>query len=201
MRQQLSFRQYRRIDLFFFAAILCLCEGLIVFAATRWFPGEPFVLSLTGAVCAVVLFRWGPWAGIHAVLGGALLCALSRSPLREYVIYCAGNLACLVMLIPLQRVGWQRIRDSAFACVAFGLAATVLMQTGRALVTFLFRQDLALCLMHYTTDVLSGLFSAVVMWIARRLDGILEEQGHYVKRIGRETADENESVKAGRMEP
>ena len=83
---------------------------------------------------------------------------------------------------------------------AFGAAAVLLMQTGRAMLALLFRQDLSLCLMFYTTDVLSVLFAAIIMWIARRLDGILEEQTHYVKRIGRETASENDSIKAGRIE-
>ncbi len=201
MRQQLSIRQYRLIDLFFFALILCLCEALILLAATRWFPGEPYVLSLTGAVSAVILFRWGPWAGIHAALGGAVLCALSGAPFREYVIYCAGNQLALLTLLPLRKYGWRTIRDRTAACMAFGAAVTLLMQTGRALLALLFSGDLGIALMMYTTDVLSLLFSVILMWIARRLDGILEEQTHYVKRIGRETAGEQDSVRAGRMEP
>ena len=72
MRQQLSIRQYRRIDLLLFSVILCLCESVIILAETRWFKGEPYVMSVTGAVCAVVMFRWGPWAGIYAVLGAVL---------------------------------------------------------------------------------------------------------------------------------
>ena len=179
--------QYRRIDLTFFAVILCLCEAMITLAATRWFPGEPYVLSVTGAVCAMVLFRWGPYAGIHAVLGAMVLCALSGAPLREYAVYGAGNLLSLLALIPLKRFTWQRIRDNTLACMAFGLGVTLLMQTGRAVLTFLFTGNIAAGLPHYTTDVLSALFSVIVMWIARRLDGILEEQKHYVQRIGRET--------------
>ena len=187
MRRQLSIGQYRLIDLFLFALILCLCEALITLAATRWFPGEPYVLSVTGAVCAAVMFRWGPWAGVHAVLGGAVLCLLSGAPPREWAVYCVGNLACLVMLIPLKKRGWQALRDNTFACMAFGLGVTVMMQTGRAALAALLAGSPAAGLPHYTTDVLSALFASIVMWIARRLDGILEDQKHYVKRVGRET--------------
>ncbi len=200
MRQQLSIRQYRRIDLFFFSAILCVCEALITLAATRWFPGEPYVLSVTPTVCAVVMFRWGPWAGIPAVLGAAVLCALSRATPGEYVIYVLGNLFCLFLLIPLKRIGWKRIRESSAACVGFGLAAVLLMQTGRAVVSLFFSRDLSVSVLYYTTDVMSVLFTVILMWICRRLDGIMEDQRHYVIRVGREMNSETESENAGRME-
>ncbi len=200
MRNQLSFRQYRQIDLGLFGVILCLCEGLILLAATRWFPAEPYVLSVTGAVCAVILFRWGGYAAIHAVLGGGVLCALSGAPWTEYLVYCGGNLLCLLALLPLKKFGWKKIRDNVYGCVVFGLLVTVLMQTGRALITLLLSGDLSGCLLHYTTDVLSGFFSMLVMWITRRLDGILEDQRHYIKRISRELSSETDSKNAGRME-
>ena len=34
-----------------------------------------------------------------------------------------------------------------------------------------------------TTDALSLVFSAVIVWIARRLDGIFEDQKHYLLRL------------------
>ena len=58
MKQQITFRQYRNMDLFFFTALLCLCESLIALASNRWFPGEPYTLSLTSAVTAIVMVRW-----------------------------------------------------------------------------------------------------------------------------------------------
>ncbi len=200
MRRQLSIRQYRRIDLALFALMLCLCESLIILAATGWFAGQPYVLSITGAVCAAVMFRWGPWAGIHAVLGAVVDCVLFRWPARQYAIYIIGNLLSMLALIPMKRFGWKRIRDNTAACMAFGLGVTVLMQTGRALMTLILTGNVSAGLMHYTTDILSALFTVILMWIARRLDGILEEQRHYVDRIGREMNSETESENAGRME-
>ena len=201
MRQQLSIRQYRRIDLLLFSVILCLCESVIILAGTRWFPGEPYVMSVTGAVCAVVMFRWGSWAGIYAVLGAVLRCALYRWPLRQYAVWGIGNLLCMIALIPMKKFGWRKIRDNTLYCMGFGLLVILLMQTGRALLTLIFTGNAAACLMHYTTDVIPTLFTVVLMWIARRVDGLLEEQRHYVTRIGRETASETESENAGRMKP
>lgn len=39
------------------------------------------------------------------------------------------------------------------------------------------------CLGFFTTDSLSLLFTGVVVWIARRLDGVFENQKHYLLRI------------------
>ena len=200
MRKELTLRQYRLIDLFFFAAILCLCEALITLAATRWFPGEPYVLSVTPTVCAVVMFRWGGYAGIHAALGALVLCVLSKAPGREYLIYGLGNLLSLLALIPMKKYGWQKIRDHTVGCMAFGFLVTVLMQTGRAVLSLIFQKDPAVCLLYYTTDVLTCLFTVILMWITRRLDGILEEQRHYIKRVGKELNSEKESQNAGRLE-
>ena len=41
------------------------------------------------------------------------------------------------------------------------------------------------CLGFFTTDALSLLFTGVVVWTARRLDGIFEDQKHYLLRIHR----------------
>lgn len=201
MRQQLSIRQYRRIDLLLFSVILCLCESVIILAETRWFKGEPYVMSVTGAVCAVVMFRWGPWAGIYAVLGAVLRCALYHWPPWQYAVWGLGNLLCMIALIPMKKFGWRKIRDNTLFCMGFGLLVVLLMQTGRALMALIFTGNAAACLMHYTTDVIPLLFTVVLMWIARRVDGLLEEQRHYVIRIGRETASETESENAGRMKP
>ena len=37
-----------------------------------------------------------------------------------------------------------------------------------------------------TTDVITYLFTALIIWIASRPDGVLEDQPHYVRRIAEE---------------
>ena len=62
MGPHLTFKQYRGIDLAIFAAILALTEFLIVRAAKSWFPDQLYTVSVTAAVTAIVLMRWGPFA-------------------------------------------------------------------------------------------------------------------------------------------
>ena len=70
--------------------------------------------------------------------------------------------------------------------MGFGLVTALLMQLGRALAALALGSDWRVCLGFFTTDVISDLFTVVVIWIARRLDGIFEDQIHYLLRIQKE---------------
>ena len=183
MKRQFSFQQYRAIDLAMFAALLCITETMIVKAATWWFPDQLYTVSVVGTVTAIVLMRWGPWAAIHAVLGGAVFCLASRGSAKQLLIYCAGNLFSLLMLLPLKYLGGERIRLDGILSVLFGVCTLLLMQLGRALVAFVLGTEFQTCLGFFTTDALSLLFTGLILWVARRLDGIFENQRHYLLRI------------------
>ena len=204
MNHRLTFRQYRQMDLTVFGAMLVVAEALIVLAATRWFPAEAYTVSIVAAVTSIVLMRWGPWAAIHAVLGGLVYCFVSGGQPGQYLIYCAGNLFALLSLLWFRipgndRIsGKERIREDGFLTVNFGLTVQLLMQLGRAAVAFaLLRASpgsapagtqsiagaLSFCIGFVTTDTLSGFFTAVILWIARRQDGLFEDQKHYLLRI------------------
>ncbi len=183
MNREYSFSQYRGIDLTLFAVILCVSETLIVRAASYWYADQLYTVSVVGAVTAIVLMRWGPWAAIHAVLGGLVYVLVSGGSARQILVYCAGNLLSLLILFPLRALGKERVRNDGFLSVTFGLAVLLLMQLGRALAAFAMGTAFRSCLGFFTTDALSLLFTGVIVWIARRLDGIFEDQKHYLLRI------------------
>ena len=189
MNRQISFQQYRRIDLALFAVILWITETLIVTAATHWFADQLYTVSVVGALTAIVLMRWGPYAAIHAVLGGLIFSLLSHGSARQMLVYCAGNLFSLAALLPLKWLGKERVRGDGFLSVCFGLLTLLLMQLGRALVALAAGTAFADCLGFFTTDALSLLFTGVILWIARRLDGVFEDQKHYLLRIHKQEAD------------
>lgn len=186
MKRRISFRQYRAIDLALFAAMLCVSEWLLVTAATRWFPDQLYTVSLVGALTAIVMLRWGPWAAIHAALGGLVFAIASHGSGKQLLIYAGGNLLSLVMLLPLRRLGGEKIRSDGFLSVCFGLATLLLMQLGRMLLAMAFGAPPRNALGFFTTDTLSLLFTGLILWIARRADGILEDQKHYLLRIHKE---------------
>ena len=187
MAKQRSLGQYRAIDLAAFTIMLALFEPVLHFAATRLFPAEPYTVSVTAAVTAIVLMRWGPWAAIHAVLGGVLVCFLSRARGDQYLVYGLGNLLSLGALLLLRAWGKEETRKDALQSIGFGLMTALLMQLGRAIVALLLGSDWRICLGFFTTGVVTDLFTVVIVWIARRLDGIFEDQIHYLLRIQKET--------------
>lgn len=193
MKRQLTFAEYRGIDLCLFAAMLVFSEFIITTAATRWFPGQPFTVSVTAAICAIVMMRWGFWAGIHAVVGGLVFCMVSGATARQYLVYCVGNLAGLGAIAYLRIVGKERIRKDKLLSMLTGVVTLLLMQLGRAMMALALGSELSTCVGFFTTDALSGLFAMVIIYIVRNLDGIFEDQKLYLIRLQKQ----NEKEKGG----
>ena len=57
------------------------------------------------------------------------------------------------------------------------------MQAGRALTALALGSGPASVAGFFTTDSLSLLFTFVIIWIARKLDGVYEDQKHYLLRV------------------
>ena len=183
---KLSFRQYRAIDLGIFAVILCVFETIAAKAAVEWFPQEFYMLSPTITVVCIVMMRWGGWAAIHAAAGGAAYCAASGASVQQFIIYCAGNCLALAALLLFRTHGRDRVRSSAPLTAAFTAAAYAGAQLGRGLAGLFFGGTPASVVMFFTTDSLSLLFAVVVVLIARRADGLFEEQRSYLIRTQEE---------------
>ena len=186
MNKQLSFQQYRAIDLTILAAILALCQYMTHMASTIWFAEQLYVVSPVAAMTALVMMRWNGWAAIHAVVGGVLYAILAGGDAQQIVIYGAGNLLGLAAMVMFRYPGKERIRADGLMAIFFGLLTQILMQLGRAAVALVFGYPAAALLGFITTDVLSGLFTLVIIWIVRRIEGLFEDQKNYLLRIQRE---------------
>lgn len=183
MNRQISFSQYRSIDLTILMVVLAICQTAIYMGCTYWFPNELYVVSPVAALVALVMMRWGCWAGIHAVLGGVIYTVLAGGTWQHCMIYGAGNLLSMLALVMFKVFDKERIRQDAVLTAVFALCAQLLMLLGRAGVAALLGYSADACLGFITTDILSGLFTFVVIWIVRRIDGLFEDQKHYLLRI------------------
>ena len=173
MGKKRSWKQYRAIDLTMFAGMLVIFEFIIVMAARFWFPGQPFTVSLVAAITTIVYMRWGCWGVIHAMLGGVVYSFMSGAAAHQYLIYVVGNIFSLISVL-------------------YPILVLLLMQTGRAIVALLLGAEPANIVGFYTTDSLSMLFTFVIIWIARRLDGVYEDQIHYLLRVNAKEGTEKE---------
>ncbi len=194
MKRQISFAQYRTIDLCLLTGLLMLAEFGIHIAKATIFSGQLFQASPTGAIVALVMMRWGGWAAIPAVAGGLLFGTL-RGGLWPYgIVYGIGNLLSLGAMLWF-RMGKDNLRSKALSSMAYGLTVQVLMQLGRGIVAFLVtladptilgqgtQLPLDIFLSFITADSLSILFTVVAVWIVRRIEGLFEDQKSYLLRI------------------
>lgn len=182
MEKQRTWREYRAIDLSLLALALAVCEFVIVRAATWWFRSQLYTVSLAAAMTSIVYMRWGAWGAIHAVEAALVFCYFSGATGEQYIIYCVGNLSSLPAVLLLRAVGKERVRTGTL-CLIFPLLVQVLMQAGRAGTALLLGAEAAAVPGFFTTDSLSLLFTFVIVWIARKLDGVYEDQKHYLLRL------------------
>lgn len=188
MKRQISLKEYRRIDLALWGVILAVFETIIIKASTGWFADQPFTVSLAAAMTSIVYMRWGAWGGIHAALAGFVFCLFSGGTVNQFMIYVAGNLFSLGAVLMLKRFGSERVRTGQYLFLIFAALVQILMWTGRAAVSILLGTSPAIAAGFFTTDVLSMLFTLMIIWTVRKLDGVFEDQKHYLLRIHSEDA-------------
>jgi len=186
MKRKISLNEYRRIDLALWAVILVVFEAVIIKASNSWFYDQPFTVSLAAPITSIVYMRWGVWGGFHAALSGFAFCLFSGGTVNQFMIYTAGNLFSLPAVLLLKRLGKERVRTGQFLHLLFPALVLILMQAGRAAATLLLGAALAEVLGFFTTDSLSMLFTLLIIWIVRRLDGVYEDQKHYLLRVQEE---------------
>lgn len=185
------------MDLAFFCVILIVTQALITRAASGWFADQIYVVSPAAAVTAIVMMRWGALAVIPAVLSGLTLCLVSGGGAVHALIYGAGNLLALCALPVLRHYGAQQVRDKTGWSLSFAAGVQVLMLLGRVIMAIAAGHSLEVAWGFFTTDTLSIAFTMVIVWIARRVDGLFEDQRHYLRRIQNESQSEDKSEGGG----
>jgi len=186
MNRQISFGQYRAIDLSILSVVLVVCQYFTYLATSFWFPEQLYVVSPVAGMTALVLMRWSGWAVIPAALGGVVYAFLSGGTLQQVLIYALGNAVSLLALLMFRIFGKERVRKDSFLAVVFAIVVQLLMQLGRAGLAAAFGYPAAACLGFITTDILSILFTVFIVWIVRRIEGLFEDQKNYLLRIQRE---------------
>ena len=105
MNREISLSQYRTIDLTILAVLMAVSQFVIYVASSFWYPEQLYVVSPVAAVTALVMMRWGLWAGVHAFLGGVLFTVFSGGTWQHYLIYGFGSLLSLAAFPMLKAMG------------------------------------------------------------------------------------------------
>lgn len=187
----LSLKQYRAVDLGILLFILTAAETLISVAAGVWFPGELYVLSPMTAVTAIVMMRWGAYAALHAFGGGLAFCIASGASPKQYAVYCIGNCFALLVLPMLMKMTKEKIRSHAGLTALYTAAVFCAVQIGRWIVGLFFGGTPGDIISLFAADSLSLVFALVTVQIARRTDGLFEDQIAYLIRTQAERRKED----------
>lgn len=188
-------RTYQVIDLALFALMTVFFEALLVTAGVRWFPAEAYMVSVTPVITAIVMMRWGGWAALHAALGGLVYAVSAGGGGAQLAVYAAGNLLGLTALLLIRFLGGERIRKDAALTAVFGAVTVLGMQAGRAILSLCLGYAPEQALRFITTDVVTLLFTVVLICLVRRLDGVFENQKHYLARIAEEERRERGGIR------
>lgn len=183
---QITFKQYRTIDLVIWTVLLILFETMTTFATTKWFAAQAVAISISLALICIVMMRWSGYAAILAAVGGAVYCFASKASPEQYLIYCIGNLFTLIALILFKFFDKERIRSSVPKLMIFVLVAYIGMVFGRGMITLFFGGGINSFIVLATTDVMSLLFAEIILVLLRKTEGMIEDQKTYLLRLDRE---------------
>lgn len=192
----MSFRKYKIIDLVIFTGLYLILEFLISLAATKWFPEQPYIVSLMLPFLLIVMMRWDKWAGILALLSAPFYVLIYGGTGTRYLVFLIGNIGFMSLLAFLLPIGKKKVRDNIFLTFCYVLIGYLSLELFRGLGAMIFEHATIEVIWTFIwTDMLSLVFSLVVIFIARIIDGIFEDQKAYCFRKYRERQKEEAITK------
>lgn len=190
MKQQLTFKEYRNLDLIIFVVLTIVFEAIATYASGKWFALQAINISVSLLLICIVMMRWGGYAAIHAVVGGLVYCFAAGGTPEQYVIYGIGNLFALVSLVLIKIWSKEKIRNSIVRLILFVIVAYLGMAAGRCIMSLFFGGGTGTLLVYITTDIISLLFAVIVLILLRKSDGMIEDQKAYLLRLDKERKEE-----------
>lgn len=188
----ISVGRYRATDLFMFAAILVVFDLLVHFA-TVWLADAAaiYLFALTVPIVLLIMMRWG-WPAIFFAIGDAVLATALNNPTvwQSYLSYSLGNAAILLLLVPMRFIGKEKIAGKWYLTALFVVLGWIISNLVCSLVQCIFGIGFFAALLANISFGINGLLSLaigiVLLLIMRRLDGMFEDQIHYLKRVDAE---------------
>ena len=187
----ISLKRYRATDLFLFAIILIIFDLLSHFVTILMPAGVLYMFTLTVPIVLLILVRWG-WWGVFFAIGDGILLSVLKSPSvwQSYVAYTAGNSAMLLLLIPLHYIGKEKIAGKWHLTALFVVLGWIISNLVCSTMQCIFGVGFVKALLANISFGVNGLLSLAIgmalVLILRKLDGMFEDQIHYLKRLDRE---------------
>ena len=191
--KQITFKQYREIDLSILCILTAVFEAIATFASDKWFVLQAMTVSITLALTCITLMRWGGYAILPSAIGSFVYCLITNAQIQQYLIYFVGSLFVVIALPILKLLTKERVRKDFFYKLVFACSVYISLNLGRWLISLPFKLSFNTLLTFLGTDILSLLFAIVVLAIAKNIDGLIEDQKAYLLRIEKERLEEQEA--------
>ena len=187
----ISIKQYRFTDLFLFAVILVVFDIIAHFAAQAFAGAAMFTFTLTVPIVLLVMMRWGWPSVFYAVLDGIMLSLLNNiGSWQSYLSFSIGNCFMMLLLLATKFIGKEKIRSKWYFSVLFVVAGWVLMNLGitivQSIVGYNFLSQFIVNFGMGANGLLSLAMAIVIIVVMRRLNGMFEDQKHFLLRLDEE---------------
>jgi hypothetical protein len=112
-----------------------------------------------------------------------MYCLINDGSWKGYIIYSIGNLFVASNLILIKYAGKENICRNTYILIAYMLCGYLSMNIGRTLISLIFSLDFTNQFLRYIfSDALNAVIGLIIILIARKQDGIFEDQMAYLKR-------------------
>ncbi len=201
----ISINQYRLTDLFLFAVILLFFD-LITYYAPQLFPGGAiYSFCLTVPITLLIMIRWG-WQSVFFAVGDGVLLSLLNNPSswQSYISYAAGNALMMVLLLAVKFIGKDKLIGRWYTAACFVIVGWALANFGvtciQAMFGYNFGEVAAANFGFGINGVLALAMGLVIVLVLRKLDGMMEDQKAYIKRVNGEQKRERGEISEDLME-
>ena len=192
--KQLTFSQYRKIDITLLCALTAVFEYVATIATNSWFSLQAMAVSITLSMTCITMFRWGALAVFPSLVGSLVYCIASGAAANQFVIYCVGSLFCIASLPLLMAFGKEKTKTDFFKRLFFTVVTYVSVAIGRWLVSLFYHFSIDSFIGFLIVDVISLLFAIIILSLLNNTDGMIEDQKSYLFRLERERKEEAENA-------
>lgn len=183
---QRTLKQYRNIDLIIFTLLMCGLETLSILVLRTWAPNELFA-SMFLPIVLIVLMRWDAYGAILAIIHGIVYAMCFGAGFAEYIIFSIGNLGIMSVLLLFKFLGKERISGKWYLTLLYLFAAYISVELFRTLIALCFGYSFIECLsITFLADGFSVILAIVVLLVARKQNGLFEDQMQYLLRLEKE---------------
>lgn len=191
--KQITFKQYRTIDLSILCILTAVFEAIAAMASDRWFNLQAMTVSITVALTCITFMRWGLYALLPSFIGAFVYCTVIGGSLQQYLIYCGGSTFVIIAYPLLQKLTKEKVRKDFLLKLVFASSVYVSLNAGRWYFSLPFEFKLDTFITFLGTDILSLLFAVIVLAVAKNVEGLIEDQKSYLLRLERERKEEQEA--------